>query len=77
MSTSDHPEHTRVRGLVGRAFTPRHVEELEPRIRIVVSALLDAAFARNDAMEFVSELAEPLPVIVIAELLGVPAAHHR
>ncbi len=67
----DGDEHRRVRGLVSKAFTPRRVEALRPRIEGIVDELLDAAAARGE-MELVHDLAHPLPVIVIAELLGVP-----
>ncbi|KFA88079.1 cytochrome P450 [Archangium violaceum] len=68
--TSIPPLHTRLRGLVGRAFTPRRVAELEPRIREICGELLDTMLAREE-FELVAELAAPLPVIVIAEMLGV------
>lgn len=69
----DPPDHTRIRGLVNKAFTPRVVEALRPRIRAIVDELLDAVERRGDgAMDLVRDLAYPLPVIVIAELLGVP-----
>jgi cytochrome P450 len=67
---SDPPLHTQLRSLVSRAFTPRRVAELEPRIRELASGLLDAMLAR-DEFDFISDLAMPLPVTVIAELLGV------
>ena len=67
----DGEEHRRVRSLVSKAFTPRRVEALRPRIEAVVDELLDAAAAKGE-MELVHDLAHPLPVIVIAELLGVP-----
>jgi len=69
----DGEEHRRVRGLVSKAFTPRRVEALRPRIEAIVDELLDAVAARGE-MELVRDLAHPLPVIVIAELLGVPLA---
>ena len=67
------PDHTRLRRLVSKAFTPRTVEALRPRIEAIVAGLLDAA---EDAREFdlVRDIAEPLPVTVIAELLGIPEA---
>ncbi len=71
MITQDPPLHTRLRGLVNRAFTPRVIEELTPRIREIVDDLLDAVVAKG-SFELVADLAFPLPVIVIAELLGVP-----
>jgi cytochrome P450 len=67
----DGDEHRRVRGLVSKAFTPRRVEALRPRVEAIVEELLDAA-ARRGEMELVHDLAHPLPVVVIAELLGVP-----
>jgi len=71
---SDPPEHTQMRNLVNRAFTPRMVAELEPRIREITRGLLDAIAARGDGrMDLVDELAVPLPVTVIAEILGVDA----
>jgi hypothetical protein len=67
----DGEEHRRVRSLVSKAFTPRRVEALRPRVTAIVEELLDAAAARGE-LELVHDLAHPLPVIVIAELLGVP-----
>jgi cytochrome P450 len=69
--TLDPPRHTRQRQLVSRAFTPRAVADLEPRIREIVHQLLDAVDS-GDTIDFVEALATPLPIIVIAELLGVP-----
>ena len=70
---SDPPGHTRLRNLVNRAFTPAMVEALEPRIREVAVELLDRAESPGE-IELVSELANPLPVTIIAEILGVDAA---
>jgi cytochrome P450 len=69
----DPPDHTRLRGLVNKAFTPRAVEAMEPRIRGLIDDLLDAVAARG-RMDVIADLAYPLPVMVIAEMLGVPAA---
>lgn len=69
--TIDGEDHKRLRGLVSKAFTPRRVERLRPRLESVVEELLDDVSARGE-MEVVSDLAHPLPVIAIAELLGVP-----
>jgi hypothetical protein len=69
----DGDEHRRVRSLVSKAFTPRRVEALRPRVEAIVDELLDAVAAQG-RMELVHDLAHPLPVIVIAELLGVPLA---
>jgi cytochrome P450 len=66
------PDHTRLRGLVNRAFTPRVVEQLEPRIAEIAQDLLASARERGE-LELISDFAFPLPVIVIAELLGVPS----
>lgn len=67
----DPPDHTRLRALVARAFTPRVVEKLRPRIQQLVEDLLAPAQAKAQ-MEAISEFAYPLPAIVIAEMLGVP-----
>jgi cytochrome P450 len=72
MLGSNPPDHTRLRGLVSRAFTPRMVEQLRPRVEAIVSKLIDEVQPRG-AMDFVHDFAYPLPLTVIAELLGVPA----
>ncbi|MFH8493177.1 cytochrome P450 [Streptomyces coeruleorubidus] len=70
-------EHKKLRGLIGHAFTPKMVSDLEPRIAELTHELLDAVPDGN-RMELVNDLAYPLPVIVIAELLGVPSSdRHR
>jgi cytochrome P450 len=71
----DPPDHTRLRRLVSKAFTPRTVARLEPRIRAITNDLLTAAAAAGQ-MEVVSQLAYPLPVRIISELLGVPVEDH-
>ena len=68
------PKHTRLRGLVGKAFTPKRVESLRARIAAVVDETLDA-LAGRETFDLVANFAEPLPVILIAELLGVGAEH--
>ena len=68
----DPPEHTKIRGLVSHGFTPRSVAALEPRIRETVEGLLGNVEGK-DQFDLIAELAFPLPVIVIAEMLGVPA----
>jgi hypothetical protein len=74
----DPPDHTRLRKLVSKAFTPRTIARLEPRIRVVTDELLSAAAERHPGqLELVSELAYPLPVRIICELLGVPADDHQ
>jgi cytochrome P450 len=67
----DPPDHTRLRALVQQAFTPRALEALTPRIRQIAANLLDQ-IADPTAFEVMETLARPLPMIVMAELLGVP-----
>ncbi|MDC0674391.1 cytochrome P450 [Nannocystis radixulma] len=69
----DEPDHKKLRRLVSEAFTPKVVADLEPRIAALTHELLDAA-AQRGRLELVADLAYPLPVIVIAELLGVPSS---
>lgn len=73
MLSKNPPDHTRLRGLVNKAFSPRVIEGLRPRIQAIVDGLLDAVYAKG-SMDIVADLAYPLPVAVIAELLGVPVA---
>jgi cytochrome P450 len=68
----DPPDHTRLRSLVAKAFTPAVVRRLRPRVEQLVAELLDAA-AQRGSLELIADLAYPLPVAVICELLGVPA----
>jgi cytochrome P450 len=73
----DPPDHTRLRGLVSKAFTPKMVERLRDRVQEIVDERLDAVVARGDGrMDVVTELAYPLPVVIICELLGVPPEDH-
>ncbi|MGW0056440.1 cytochrome P450 [Nocardia nova] len=65
------PDHERLRRLVADAFTHRHVEQLRPRIAERIDHLLDAA-AERERIDIISEIALPLPVAVIGDLLGVP-----
>src|SRR5690606_28276079 len=65
--------HTRLRRLVSRAFTPRMVESLRPRVRAIATELVEGLVARGGG-DLLAEVAEPLPVTVIAEMLGVPEA---
>jgi len=67
----DPPDHTRLRALVSKAFTPRVVEEMRGRIQEIVDALLDRA-QDVGRMDVIADLAYPLPLIVICEMLGVP-----
>ena len=69
---SDPPEHGRYRGILNRGFTPREIGRLEGRIRAITHSLVDAILVKGTgATDLVSELTVPLPVTVIAELLGV------
>lgn len=72
----DPPRHSKLRALVSRAFTPRMVAELEPRIERLTSELLDSALEKR-TIDIVADLAEPLPVRVIAEMLGLPSEEWR
>ncbi|WP_049997007.1 cytochrome P450 [Halococcus sediminicola] len=73
MLFQDPPRHDDLREIVDDAFSPRTVAELEPRLRELMADLMDDALAANDGeMDLVEELSYPFPVIVIAELLGVP-----
>jgi len=65
------PEHTRLRSLVNQAFTPRIIRGLEPRLRQVADELLDDALDKGE-VDFVEAMTYPLPVIAIAEIIGVP-----
>jgi cytochrome P450 len=67
------PDHTRLRGLVHKAFTPRMVEQLRDKIQAITDALLDKVQATGH-MDLIADLAYPLPVTVIAEMLGIPVA---
>ncbi len=69
----DPPDHTRLRRLVSKAFTPRTVERLVPLVESLTADLLARA---GDPLEVVRELATPLPVIVISRMLGVPEQDH-
>ena len=76
----DDPDHTRLRTLVSKAFTPRRIELLRGRIEALCEALLDEMNRKGERQggaELVSDYALPLPATVIAELLGVPAEDHN
>jgi pimeloyl-[acyl-carrier protein] synthase len=72
----DPPAHTRIRSLAAAAFTPQRVEALRSHIRDIVRNLLGKVNS-NGRMDVISDLAEPLPSIVTAEMLGLPVADHR
>jgi cytochrome P450 len=76
MLGSDPPTQTRLRRLVSRDFTPRRIRELEPRIREIAKNLIDAA-ERKTEFEVMADLANPLPVMVISDLLGVPPGDYH
>ncbi len=69
----DPPEHTRLRGLVSQAFTPRMIRRLEARLHAIAHELLDEAL-REREVDLVAALTYPLPVVVIAEMIGIPIA---
>ncbi|WP_121258256.1 cytochrome P450 [Nocardioides ferulae] len=73
MMENEPPEHTRLRRPVARAFNRGHVERLRPRVREIATQLLDEVDPAG--FDVIGDYAEPLPVLVIAELLGVPSSH--
>jgi cytochrome P450 len=73
MLTTDPPDHTRLRGLVSKAFTPRMIEQLQPRIQQITNALLDVVQPLGQ-MDLINDFAYPLPITVISEMLGIPTA---
>jgi len=75
LNASDPPRHQRLRNLVSRAFTPRASAELEPEITRTTHALLDGIAPRG-VCELVEEFAGVLPLLVIADILGIPRAEH-
>jgi cytochrome P450 len=72
MLDTDPPDHERLRALVSKAFTPRLIERLRPRVQAISDSLLDAVEDRG-GMDLIDDYAFPLPITVIAELLGVPS----
>jgi cytochrome P450 len=73
MMENEPPDHTRLRSLVAKAFARGHVERLRPRVQQLADDLLDKVVAAGE-FDLIQDFAEPLPVAVIAELLGVPEA---
>jgi cytochrome P450 len=76
MVVQDPPHHSQIRGLVNKAFTPRVVAAMRPRIQAVVDELLDAVQATG-RIDIVKDLAHPLPTAVIAEMMRVPHEHRE
>ena len=76
MLDRDPPDHTRLRSLVSKAFTPRVVEGLRPRIQQIVDGLIARAQAAG-SMDLIEEFAYPIPVNVICEMMGVPVEDHE
>jgi cytochrome P450 PksS len=72
----DPPDHTRLRSLVSKAFTPRMIEQLRPRIQQIASELLDDVEKRG-SMDLIIDFAYPLPITVITEMLGIPATDRQ
>ncbi len=73
MIGTDAPRHTRLRSLVNKAFTPRIVQRLEPRMAAIAGELLDEALEAEE-VDLVQAFTYPLPVVVIAEIIGVPSS---
>jgi cytochrome P450 len=71
MLNTDPPDHTRLRSLVSKAFTPRSVEALRPRVEQLVDEMVERCAAKG-TFDVIREIAYPLPVIIIAEMLGIP-----
>jgi len=76
MLDRDPPDHTRLRGLVSKAFTPKALERLRPDIQRIVDELLDRVDGHGE-MDLIDEFAYPLPVNVICDMLGVPVKDHE
>ncbi len=72
MLNANPPDHTRMRSLVNKAFTPTMINNLRPRIEAITNELLDAVQSKGK-MDLMADFAFPLPAIVIAEMLGIPA----
>src|SRR5947199_5431603 len=75
MLQQDPPDHTRLRGLVVKAFTARRVEDMRPRIQQIVDTVLDRVAAQGH-MDLIADFAFPLPVTVICDMLGIPEEDH-
>lgn len=71
MLFSDPPNHTRLRGLVNQAFTPRRIEQMTPRIQAIADELLSNVAGQKE-MDLIADFALPLPTIIITDMLGIP-----
>ncbi|MCS4304856.1 cytochrome P450 [Chryseobacterium sp. BIGb0232] len=69
----DPPEHTKMKRLIQKAFTPKLVEKMRPQIQKMANDLIDVKVATADSMDIISEYALPLPISIISELLGIPS----
>ena len=76
MLQQDPPDHTRLRGLVVKAFTARRVEDMRPRIQQVVDQTIDAVIERGQ-MDLIEDFAFRLPVTIICDMLGIPEEHRE
>lgn len=76
MLTQDPPDHTRLRGLVVKAFTARRVDDMRPRIQAIVDQSIDRVAGRGQ-MDLIDEFAFRLPVVVICDMLGIPEEDHE
>jgi cytochrome P450 len=76
MLQQDPPDHTRLRGLVAKAFTARRVEDMRPRIQQVVDQTIDAVIGRRQ-MDLIEDFAFRLPVTIICDMLGIPEEHRE
>src|SRR6478672_3417272 len=76
MLQQDPPDHTRLRGLVVKAFTARRVEDMRPRIQYIVDQSLDRVADRGH-MDLIEDFAFRLPVTIICDMLGIPEEHRE
>ncbi len=76
MLQQDPPDHTRLRGLVVKAFTARRVEDMRPRIQAVVDQTIDAVIEKGH-MDLIEDFAFRLPVTIICDMLGIPEEHRE
>ena len=77
MLQQDPPDHTRLRGLVVKAFTARRVEDMRPRIQEIVDADARSRRRRRASMDLIADFAFRLPVTVICDMLGIPEEHRE